>query len=116
MKRSSLKKVNEIKGLAHVLTEVKSPHSGLCLKCLAPLLEWVEPHEADMTPVKDLERFYEKARNSELDECIFLNLVLDKIGLLLKYMEDASDETFDRTKIRELNETMEQARNQINLK
>jgi len=108
--------MHEIRGLIRVLEEVKSSHSLSCLKSLDPVCEWVKSHEADLSLVRDLERFYDKARHSDMEECIFLNLVLDKIGLMLKYMEDSSDESLDRMKIRELSEPLEQARNQISLK
>lgn len=115
MKRSSLKKVYEIKGLFEVLIQLDSPKAKAVLQTLEPLHQWVEPFEADPAPLKDLGRFFDKARKSAMDECIFLNLVLDKMSLLLKYMLDCSDETLDRNKITELTETMEQARNLIAL-
>lgn len=113
MKRSTLKKIYEIKGLFEVLTQLNSPKAKACLQSLDTLNKWVEPFETDPGPAKDLGRFYDKARKSAMDECIFLNLVLDKMSLLLKYMQDSSDETLDRNKIKELSETMEQARSLI---
>ncbi len=113
MKRSSLKKIYEIKGLFEVLMQLGTPNAGALLRTLETLRQWVEPFEADPAPLKDLGRFFDKARKSAMDECIFLNLVLDKMSLLLKYMLDCSDETLDRNKITELTETMEQAKNLI---
>ena len=113
MKRSTLKKICEMKGLFEVLNQLGTPKARECLQSLDSLRQWVEPFETDPGPVKDLGRFYDKARNPGIDECIFLNLVLDKMRLLLKYMEDSSDETLDRNKIIELVETLEQARNLI---
>ena len=113
MKRSSLKKTHEIKGLFEVLTQLGTPKAKACLESLDLLRQWVEPFEADPGPLENLGRFFDKARKSGIDECIFLNLVLDKMRLLLKYMEDCSDETLDRNKIKELTETMEKARKLI---
>lgn len=112
-KRSTLKKIHEIKGLFEVLTQFGSPKAKACLERLTPLNQWVEPFETDPGPVDNLGRFYDRARKSDMEECIFLNLVLDKMSLLLKYMEDSSDETLDRNKIKEWSETLEQARSLI---
>ena len=113
MKRSSLKKVYEIKALLEVLHQLQTPRSEECLQTLAPLCQWTAPFEADAGTLRDFKKFLDKGRKPGMEECIFLNLVLDKMALLLKYMEDSSDETLDRKIIRELAETTEQATTQM---